>query len=170
MRKILHTIDAINERAGAISSWFLLFLIAVILYEVIARYVFNSPTKWAWDVNAQLLALFTVMAGGYVLYHKGHIRSDLFYARWSARRRASIDLITSFLPLFFCAAAVITSVKQAVSSVALREHSITILSPPLYPLRIVVAIGALLFLLQVIAEMIQNLLVVTGKLDSGEKK
>jgi TRAP-type mannitol/chloroaromatic compound transport system permease small subunit len=139
------------------------------LYEVIARYAFNSPTTWAWAVNSQLLCFLAVMAGGYVLYHQAHIRSDLLYARWSTKKKALVDLLTSFLPLLFCGAAVMASVKLAGKSVVLKEHASTFLGQPLYPLRIVIAIGAFLFLLQVIAEVIRNVLIVTGKLNPGSE-
>jgi TRAP-type mannitol/chloroaromatic compound transport system permease small subunit len=164
----IRIIDGLNERCGLI-AWLILLMAFIMLFEVIARYVFNSPTRWAWGVNSQLLCFVTVMAGGYVLYHEAHIRSDLFYAKWSARRKALVNLFTSFLPLLFCGAAVVASVKLASKSVLLREHSTTILGHPLYPIRIVIAVGAFLFLLQVIADIMRNLLIITGNLDSGEK-
>lgn len=160
--------DGLNRRLGVI-AWAVFILMFIMLYEVIARYVFNSPTKWAWDVNGQLLCFYTVMVGGYVLYQRGHIRSDLFYARWSAKKRALVESYSSFLPLLFFGAGVSSSLTAAVRSVLLTEHATTILGPPLYPLRIVIAIGMFLFLLQVIAEVMRNLLIVTGKLDSEER-
>jgi TRAP-type mannitol/chloroaromatic compound transport system permease small subunit len=164
----IRIIDGLNEKCGLI-AWLILLMAFIMIFEVVARYVFNSPTRWAWGVGSQLLCVFTVMAGGYVLYHEAHIRSDLFYAKWSVKKKALVNLFTSFLPLLFCGAAVVASAKLASKSVLLREHSTTILGHPLYPIRIVIVVGAFLFLLQVIAEIMRNLLIITGNLDSGEE-
>ena len=103
MRKILHVIDAINERAGAISSWLLLVLITVILYEVIARYVFNKPTTWGFGTLRMISGAIVVLGWAYAQRYKSHIRVDILYTRFSLRKKAFVDVIGTsllFLPLF----------------------------------------------------------------------
>jgi TRAP-type mannitol/chloroaromatic compound transport system permease small subunit len=103
MKRILHAIDAINERMGLISSWLVAILIFVILYEVIARYVFNSPTQWAFGTFTKLGGAIVVMGWAYAQRHNSHVRMDIFYVRFSARKRAFIDIIGTalfFFPIF----------------------------------------------------------------------
>ncbi len=103
MRKILHIIDAINERAGAISSWLLLLLITVILYEVIARYVFNKPTTWGFNSFRMISGVLIVFGWAYAQRYNSHIRVDILYTRFSLRKKAFVDAIGTgflFLPLF----------------------------------------------------------------------
>lgn len=103
MRKILHIIDSINERVGAISSWLVLVLITVILYEVIARYVFGSPTAWGLGTFRMINGALIVLGWAYAHRHNSHIRVDIFYTRFSLRKKALVDVIGAgliFLPLF----------------------------------------------------------------------
>jgi TRAP-type mannitol/chloroaromatic compound transport system permease small subunit len=103
------------------------------------------------------------MSGGYTLLRKGHVRMDLFYARWSPRRRAWVDLLTSFLPLVFCGLLLLESYDLARESVALREVAEGLLHAPLYPLRVAIVLGILLLLLQVVRDVLSNLLLITQK-------
>jgi len=103
MRKILRGIDSVNERAGSISSWLVVVLIAVILYEVIARYVFNAPTTWGFNTLRMLGGAIVVLGWAFAQRHNSHIRVDVFYIHLSPRQKALIDVIGTgilFFPLF----------------------------------------------------------------------
>ena len=103
MRKILHISDSVNERVGSISSWLLLALIVVILYEVIARYVFNNPTTWVFSSFRMISGALIVMGWAYAQRYNSHIRVDIFYSRFSLRKKALIDVIGTglfFIPVF----------------------------------------------------------------------
>jgi TRAP-type mannitol/chloroaromatic compound transport system permease small subunit len=160
--RLIATIDAINERIKNVG--FLVVVIAFIAtYEVVGRYVFNSPTIWAWDINKQLFCALVAMGGGYALLHGVHVRMDVLYSRWSKNRQAIVDLATSFLPLLFCGTMLWSVILAAKGSLEILERASSYFAPPVYPLWILIVIAALLFLLQVIADVIRNLLIITGK-------
>jgi len=103
MRKVIRTIDSINEKTGALSSWLVIILIIVILIEVISRYVFNSPTSWAFDTMQMIGGAIIVLGWAYSQLHDSHIRVDIFYNYLSARGKALINILGSilfFFPLF----------------------------------------------------------------------
>jgi len=103
MRKILHAIDSVNEQVGAISSWLLLALIVVILWEVIARYVFNAPITWGFNSFRLISGALIVFGWAYAQRYNSHIRVDILYTRFSPRKKALVDVIGTgllFLPLF----------------------------------------------------------------------
>lgn len=78
-------------------------LIAVILYEVIARYVFNAPTIWGFNTLRMLGGAIVVLGWVYAQRHNSHIRVDVFYISHSPRQKALIDVIGTgifFFPLF----------------------------------------------------------------------
>jgi TRAP-type mannitol/chloroaromatic compound transport system permease small subunit len=166
-KKYIGFIDSLTERLRSL-IWLIPVMMFIMLFEVVARYLFHSPTKWAWDVNTQILCFFAVSIGGYTLLHGSHIRSDILYAKWSIKKKAWVDLITSFLPLIYLGGVLTASIKLAARSVTLSERTTSLLESPIYPLKIVIAIGSFLFLLQVISEIMRNFLIVAGKLDSGE--
>lgn len=155
-------VDAVNERMKLVGVLFVIMTF-IMTYEVVARFVFNAPTKWAWDINIQILCFVAIMSGGYTLLHRGHVRMDLFYGRWSAKRRAGVDLATAFLPMAFCGLLLVESLDLAEESIAVREVADGLLHAPLYPLRVAMVVGVCLLLLQVLRDVLSNLLLITRR-------
>ena len=67
---------------------------------MIARYAFDAPTKWSYEVGYMTYGAQFMLAAAYTLLKGGHIRTDVFYERWSAKTRATIDAIC-YLLFFF---------------------------------------------------------------------
>ena len=51
VQKFLQIIDSISEWSGRIFMWLIVPLTVVVVYEVIARYFFQSPHIWAPEVT-----------------------------------------------------------------------------------------------------------------------
>ena len=100
MRKVLRIIDSINETIGSLSSWLVIAMVIVILYEVIARYVFNSPTTWVFNGMRMIGGAIIVIGWAYAQLHNSHIRVDIFYTHFSARKKALVDILGSLLFFF----------------------------------------------------------------------
>ena len=98
---ILHIIDLINLWAGRLTALLMVPMIFIIMWEVIARYVFNSPTDWAFETSLFIFGGFVVLGGGYTLYTNGHVNMDVFFSRLSLRRRAILDVVTSVFFFLF---------------------------------------------------------------------
>ncbi len=148
--------------------WLVIPIMFIMLFEVIARYVFNSPTIWAWDINPQIVCTYAVLTGGYTAFMGGHIRSDLFYAKWSRKRKALVDVLTSILSLAFFIMGLIACWKFAVKAIVGNEHKYTLLQTPLAPIRIIITMGVLLFLIQVISDLIKNFFIVINSSKNGD--
>ena len=162
--RFLHGIDAINERAGKGISFLALCMIGILCWEVLLRYVFNAPTIWAHEVSCHIFAAYSVLGGAYVLLVNEHVRSDVVYARFSPRGRAILDLVT--FPLFFMLLGIILveGIPMALSSIEVREVTVSFLHSPVYPIKTCIPIAAFLMLLQGLAHFIRALaLVITGR-------
>jgi len=160
MRKILRVIDYVNERVGSISSWLILILIAVILYEVIARYVFNRPTTWSFNTFCMISGALIVLGWAYVQRHDSHIRVDVIYLHLSLRKKAFIDVIGTglfFFPLFGALTVIAGSVMwQTWLRFAPSISSHLSLPPTKLLYQITVVIGLCLFFLQFTARFIRD--------------
>lgn len=166
MKKILRIIDAINERAGAISSWLLLLLISVILYEVIARYVFNKPTTWGFGSFRMISGVLIVLGWAYAQRYKSHIRVDILYTRFSLRKKAFVDAIGTgllFLPLFATFTVLVgQNVQRSYHAYITLSHMSGIPTTLIY--QSLILIGLCLFFLQFSATFIRDLYVlIKGK-------
>ncbi len=115
------------------------------------RYFFNRPTIWVWEINGFLLSIFIALGGGYTLLVRGHVRVDIAYDFFSTRVKAIMDLITSFFIFLFLGLLLWQGVEQGLLSLERLETTHTFFRPPIYPFKIILAIGIFLFLLQAVA-------------------
>ncbi len=146
--QIIKRINAINEKMGQLVSYGFIPLTAICILEVIMRYVFNSPTTWAWDVEKQIFGLFTVVGGGYTLLRGSHVSIDILVNRFSKKTRIRVKLFTTCLMLVTGIILIYQTSKTAVSSVMILESSSTYWVHPLYPIKIIIVIGICLLFLQ----------------------
>ena len=92
-------IDNISEVTASVIIYLVVVLTAVLGYEILARYAFNNPTKWAFDVSYMLGGTFFLFGEAYALKYQRHVRIDIFYCQFSPRMQATIDVV--FYLLFF---------------------------------------------------------------------
>ena len=155
-------IDKTNEWVGRGVSLVFIPLVLLVMTEVVSRYFFNHPTIWSWDVNIQLSAGLIALGGGYALLYKDHVLVDIFVSRFSPRARAIIDMVTALI--FFTGVGVLLwlAIGEAKWSVETGERFTSLLEPVLGPIRVAVAVGILLMLLQGIVKFIRDLQIATG--------
>ena len=157
MKAIIVGIDKVNDFVGRASAWCLFFIICIIAIEVFARYILKSPTIWAWDTNMQLFALVTFLGGGYTYLNGKHVSIDIFYSKWSEKKKALADIITFPVFLMFALPLVYTLGSLAQESLASRETISSAWAPPIYPIKIIAVIGAFLLTLQGISIFLKNI-------------
>ena len=99
--RVTRALDAITRVVGRTVAWLIVPMVGSLVYEVTARYVFDAPTLWAYDMTYMLYGTFFMLGSAWTLQRGGHIRTDTFYAEWSPRRRAIVDAtcyVLFFLP------------------------------------------------------------------------
>lgn len=94
-----HALDHVARISGRVVAWMIVPMVLSLCWEVIARYVFNAPTQWAYDMTFMLYGSFFMLGAAFTLQRKGHVRTDSLYAGWSARRQAVVDLLGHLLML-----------------------------------------------------------------------
>jgi TRAP-type mannitol/chloroaromatic compound transport system permease small subunit len=140
-------------------------LISVIVWEVIARTVFNEATIWAIEVATMLGLAISAMGLAYTLRHQGHVRIDVIYMHLSPRGKAIIDVLLTLIA-FFPVAGVLTYLAGSQTLYSLKMHEKLIETywyPPATPIRAVLFLGLFLFALQGVADFIRYLYRLIGK-------
>lgn len=141
-----------------------LFMMITGVYEVVMRYFFNMPTTWVWELNGLLLSSYAALGGGYALITNTHVKVDIIYSRFSYRTKAIMDTFSFFFLFLFLGVLAWQTGKMSLHSVGNLEQSTTLFGPPIYPFKVVMAIGIFFFLLQGLALFIRNLhIAFTGK-------
>lgn len=169
----IRTIDRFTQRTGTLVSWLSIPLVAAVVYEVMARYIFNAPTIWAYDATTMLYGTLFMLGAAYALEKGAHIRTDFFWEQFSIRRKGVIDTI-SYLLFFFPGFVVLlfVSANEALYSWRIGETSDqTPWRPILWPFKAMVPLACLLLLVQGFSEFLKSLYMArTGvELDHKEK-
>jgi len=157
----LHFIDNANEWVGRVVSYFILAIIGVVIYEVAMRYILVKSQLWVPETSLFLFGTLFVLGGGYVFLHGGHVRLDAIYGRFSPKVQAILDLVTAIFFFLFCGVLVWKGWLMGWESLTSLERSASAFAPPLFPIKLVIPIGAGLLVLQGLAKFIRDLLIVT---------
>ena len=156
MNSILEQIDRIIKKIGDAASYLILFIMAIVTYEVVARYGFNSPTSWAWVINKQLFGVFVLAAGSYALVHGSHIRIEMLYEHFPPGMKGVIRWLTLAAAICFLGGLLWKSWVMGMDAWQSREVAMGVFKLPLYPLKLFMPLAALLFLVGCIAKAIRN--------------
>lgn len=158
MLKIDSAIDTLNEKFGFYASYLILPLIMVVVWEVIMRYGLNAPTSWAFELTVFLYGAHYCFALAYAHKHDTHVSIDVFEARLSPRPRTMLRIATNLF-LFIPAIGLLTyhTCVLAANSWQQWEHASSSWAPPIYPVKTLMALGFILFFLQGVAKLIQDI-------------
>jgi len=164
MKRLLKITDATSEWSGKLFAYLMWPGMVVLVYEIGARYIFNAPTMWAHGTAQRIFAAYYIIGGAYCLLHKAHISMDLIYNRCSLRTRAILDLIGALFFFVFCGVLLWWGGSYAWDSLMRLEPCSTPLRAPLYPVKLMIPLGALLILLQGLAKFGHDLFTaITGR-------
>jgi TRAP-type mannitol/chloroaromatic compound transport system permease small subunit len=157
--KTIRIIDAFSEWTGKAVAWLVVPMVLALTYEVVARYGFNAPTIWAFDVTYMLFGTIFMLGAHYALLRGAHIRTDLFWERFSDRKKGAIDTV-AYVVFFFPAMLMIflSSIDEAWHGFLIGERSEqTAWRPILWPFKAVVPLTALLLMIQGVSELLKSL-------------
>jgi len=159
LRSLVNGIDWLADHTGRVACWLVVLIGMTMTFEVTMRYVFNNPTAWSYDTTIMMGGVLFLLMAPYVLLYRGHVRVDIFYARFSPRMKNVVDLILTFL-LLFSSLGVFTQQawKYAIWSFKVKEISqFGYWEPTMVPFRFIVAFGFSLLLLEAITWFLNNL-------------
>ena len=164
MTVLLRVIDRINDVLGAIAMVFLVAMICDMLYEVVSRRVFGSPTMWAYDISYMLNGVGFMFAAGYTLRRNGHIRIDFLSSRFKYRNQDLINIVVYIVLVIPALSFLIMGAYAGWLNAFLTNElePASAWQPLLWPLYAGILIGYISFVLQSIAELIRHWRAVLG--------
>ncbi|MEC8083507.1 MAG: TRAP transporter small permease subunit, partial [Pseudomonadota bacterium] len=119
-----------------------------------------------------LFGVYAIIGGGYLLARREHVNVDLLYGTFSPRRKALVDIATSFLFFLFLFTLLPKSVDMALQSVCLSAGStpwcklevdeLAVWKAPLWPSKWMIVVAASLLLLQGIVKLIADVMILLG--------
>ena len=144
-------VDHVSRFLGLAVGNLYILCAAVTLYEVVARYVFNAPTQWAFEVVMVLCATAWMLSAGFVTLQKRHIGITVFYVMASDRARWWLDLFAMVVGVFALYMLISDTLIRALDSIDLVERGGTGWNSPLpMILKTVLVLGLFLYLMQLL--------------------
>ncbi len=155
-------IGAVSRWSGEFVAYWAVIAVFVYYYEVIARYIFNSPTNWAHESMFLMFGMQYLISGAYAYLTESHVRVDVFYAKLSTKGKAFADVLTSTFFFIFSGTILVTGVIFALDAYQVSEFSFAEWQIVYWPIKATIALGALFLLLQGIAKLLRDLMTLGG--------
>ena len=156
-------VDKINGYVGEYVSFWSIIAVFVYYYEVLARYLFNSPTNWAHESMFLMFGMQYVLAAGFTHREHAHVHVDVVYQYFPLRMKAAVNVFTSIFFFIFCIVLLWTGWVFAADSIGVWEVSFTEWAIQYWPVKVTLSVGALLLLLDGITKLMKDLIVLFGK-------
>ncbi len=170
MKAFLSTYDRIvgilTRIAGVIAGALILAVCFMIVYEIISRGVFHSPTEWVTEISTYCIIIAGFLGMSVTWAGKKHIRVDILTMHLSPRIQCALELFTSLFVLLFAVIFTAEAWDMTMMSVEYHNTAPTTLSTPLWIPQISMPIGMGLLFLQIIRTILDDAV----KLASGDFK
>ena len=160
--RVTDAIEAVNVKAGEYVAYWAVISVFVYYYEVMARFLFNSPTNWVHESMFLMYGMQYMISGAYAYREDQHVRVDVVYAKLSPRGKAIADILSSVFFFIFTLTMLWTGWRFAADAVANRESSFTEWGIQYWVVKLTMPIGAALMALQGLSKLIKDIALVAG--------
>ncbi|XDA97258.1 TRAP transporter small permease [Sulfitobacter sp. LCG007] len=123
--------DILSLVISRIAMIMIAFIVLVMFYEVVSRYVFSRPTLWANELSLWIAAFVFLFAGQYAMQQRSHIRIYVIYDMMPRWLQKTSDVLSLFLLLFFTFALVWGGYTDAETRMLRMETFGTAWDPPI---------------------------------------
>ncbi len=149
--------DGVSRFIAGYVKYLAYVIIALLVFEVIIRRIFNAPTHWNFFVTKWVFGWYFLLLASYGMLRQTNIRIDIFYANWSQRTKDIINLIG--LCLVWVPVDILVLIYG--SRYAWNAYVVKEITPsggfeiPIYPLKMLMIVAYVLLLFQAISEIIK---------------
>jgi len=149
-------IDRINDAVGRCVALLIVVSIFITTYEVVMRYVFNSPTIWVNESVQILFGFYFLLGGGYTLLHDGHVRVDVLLQGLKSRGKRFANVLSLAIVMFYLGVLLYISADTAIEATKYLERAESAWAPFIFPVLCAAPVAAALMLLQALAMMVRE--------------
>lgn len=172
MLAVIKIIDGVTAGIGKVISILTLLIVLLTTSLVVLRYGFNWNSIAWQEVVLYMHATVFLLGAAWALQTDSHVRVDILYRGFSARKKAIANIIGTLFFLFpFFLLILYFSWGYMLKSWAVHESSTQAGGLPyVYLLKTLMPIFAVLMLVQGVAELCRNILILSGKIVPQEEQ
>ena len=154
----MQAIENFNLWLGKQVGWFYLGAVVVTFYEVLARYVFNAPTTWAFEITIFLCASGYMLSGANVTAEDKHIAITSVVEIAGPRARWWMRLVSLVVGLFGMAGLIYGGWQSGIRALTIWERTGSAYNSPTPALiKPIITIAGILVLLQLALQLVRHL-------------
>ena len=162
LKTYVRVIDRVSGYTGLFAMYLIFVMIGILAYATITK-VFFFPSIWTVEMAQFVMVAYFMLGGGFTLREDEHVRMDLLYAAWPARRKAGTDLITGAALIFFLVMLQVGGIASLIYAFQYWEKGFSAWAPYMWPVKVGINIGLFLTLLQAIAIWLKDFARVRGE-------
>ncbi|GAA6206260.1 TRAP transporter small permease subunit [Thalassotalea sp. SU-HH00458] len=172
LENTISSIDKFTDYTGKLIAWLTFAMVVVSFVIVVLRYAFNLGWVAMQESVLYFHAMVFMLGAAYTLKVDGHVRVDIFYQRFSKKQQAMVNLFGAlFLLAPVCITIFIISFDYVVIAWQIMEKSSEAGGLPMVFInKSLILLLAITLLLQGVAEIERNFLIVTTRAQTTEQK
>ena len=153
--KFIRLTNWLAKACGIFAAGCLFLSIVIITELVFERYLFKNAITWQTELVTMLLVASTFIGSAYVLSEKAHVSMEWIYDFMSKRNILRLKIFTSLISLLFFLILFYFGFLMVEEAFTKNYSTGTVWDPPLWIPYSSMMIGAILMILQYIAEIIK---------------
>lgn len=131
-------------------------MLLIVVYEVISRYVFGSPTQYSLELTEYFLVSIGILPLAVILNKDRHVNVDALTMRLSPKTQAKLKIFSRVLTSLFALVVVYYGTTMAISAFETDARSSSLLAFPLGVAYAIIPVGFLSLALSAFDEAIQT--------------
>lgn len=129
---LMNGIKYLNKAFVYLSAALMATLSVIVFYEVLARYVFNSPTIWVNEISSYILQFIVFFTMGYLLIKDEHLKVTFILDRFHGKAKKALRIFNNLLVLPYAGALLVYGWVVTERAYAMESTSPTLLAVPLW--------------------------------------
>lgn len=154
-------VDRFNRRVGRFAMYLIFALMGVLLWSTVSKYA-GAPALWTLEMAQFIMVAYYMLGGAYSMQLGDHVRMDLVYGSWSARRKAAIDVVSVLFLIFYLYVLFYGGISSTTYAFEYGERAHSVWRPYMWPVKLLGTIGVFFMLLQAVVELIRDILFLRG--------
>ncbi|WP_430739167.1 TRAP transporter small permease subunit [Sulfurimonas aquatica] len=93
-------IENIVKSTSYVTALVLVLLVVLILFDALSRYLFSMGSTSLQELEWHFFDVVILLSIAYTLKYNAHVRVDIFYAKFSPKLQAIINILTTLFFIF----------------------------------------------------------------------
>lgn len=94
----MNFIDVVTKYLSYVTAFFMAALVVLVVYDATLRYLFSEGSTALQELQWHFFDVVILLSIAYTLKHNAHVRVDIFYDKFSAKKKLLVNL---FAYMFF---------------------------------------------------------------------